>query len=421
MATPESSKPPSRPSSRSSSRKRSSTNLANLRLAPLSTRFAEPAPSSSQNTRRPRSPLDSPEFTRQHSTYLAGKSAPSTPGILSRSSSRTHFSGGGLSRRGELYDEKESEVTEPGEYFGHSTYERAEIGSGRISKARSEATLSMKKSKQGGRSSSRQGYARSSTSNAPSGTTTPRASRTKHSSVDEDWLTRTRVATGALLAESKGHSWYASRSAQVNVAPMDSTDDDDDDDNYEEMAAQAAREAQATGSLSPTSVRAPKERPWGSRYGSRSVSRRTSRRGSVTTPRPTMESQDLLSYFDSQFPDQLAEGESSADDEPEISQYPLGGITGFVDRLMSFGLFNAADDRDDTTDHSEAERRAETSEQAKARMDRELRRKREEKERLVAVKDDVVATTTPTAGSASDEGGWADVSYLLSVAAKAMF
>nr|POF16394.1 hypothetical protein CFP56_23912 [Quercus suber] len=417
MATSENSRPSSRPSSRSSSRKRSSTNLANLRLAPLSTRFAEPAPSSSQTNRRPRSPLDSPEFTRQHSTYLAGKSAPSTPGILSRSSSRTHLSGGGLSRRADLYDEEDINANDPGGYIGHGSYERAEIGSGRIPKARSEATLSMKKSKQGTTSTSRPGYARSSTSNAPSGATTPRASRTKHSSVDEDWLTRTRVATGALLAESKGQSWYAARSATTNVAPMDSTDDDgDDDDNYEEMAAQAAREARATGSLSPTSVRASKERPWGSRYGSRSVSRRTSRRGSVTTPRP-LESLDLLSYFDSQFPDA---DESSADDEPEIEPYPLGGITGLVDRLMGFGLFaSAADDRDDPTDHSEAERRAETAEQAKARMDRESRRRREEKERLVAVKE-AADIEAPVAADVA-EGGWADVSYLLSVAAKAMF
>lgn len=220
-----------------------------------------------------------------------------------------------------------------------------------------------------------------------------------------------------MLAESKGgQSWFASRTSANNLnQQLDSTDDDDDDDddNYEELAAQALRDANATGSLSPTSVRG-SEKPWGSRYGSRSVSRRTSRHGSLaTTPRP-LDSQDVTSYFDQSLAN--AGAAESPEEDTDPATYSFGGVAGgLVDRILGFSLFHVDEKEEMTEDESEREHVSETAGQAKERMEREARRRKEEKERLVAIKNGAAEDAK------KDEGGWADAAYLLSVAAKAMF
>ena len=409
---------------RSSSRsKRSTTNLSDLRLAPLSMKFAEP----SRNSTVAKSPYEeSPDagFAQHHSSYIHGKSAPSTLGILSRSSSRKHL-GGGLSRRGSLYEED-------GSYQYAAVARdptgavRVDVGSGQILKAKSEAALHVQQrlSGQGVLLRRKQQSARSKT-----GTSTP-AVRRRSNDPDNDWLTRTRASTHALLQEAKGQSWLASRESSTSLAHLDS--DDDEDEGYEEMAAMSARNTKLRpldDPPSPTFSRI-KSPAWGSRYGSRNASRHTSRRGSMTNMRTPLRTplagpigeEAIAGYFDQEpaititEPDFVDPEEGQRDDETEVAKltgersFGLGGI---VDRLMGFNLFKV-DEREETTE-DEAERGNETEDEVQARVAAEAKRNREERDRLTA------PPSAPQDADEQDQGGWQDAAWLLSVASKALF
>lgn len=397
--------------------KRSTTNLSNLRLAPLSTKFAEPP----QKSGTAKSPFEeSPEitFSRHHPSYLQGKSAPTTPGILSRSSSRRRLDGG-LSRRGSLYDDDV-----PYQYASVARDQsgglRVDVGSGQIPKAKSEAALLVhhRLSGEGVPLKKKKHHVHSRT-----GTISPVARR-KPKDTEDDWLTRTRASTNALLQEAKGQSWLASRDSSTSLAHLDS---DDDDEGYEEMAAMSASNANLQPLDSTSSAVAPRVKSpmWGSRYGSRSASRRTSRRGSRTdfhTPLAWPSGHDgSADYFDEDAlavptePDFVDPDEGDGADESEVAKltdersFGLGGI---VDRLMGFNLFNV-EEREETTD-DEADKGNDTEHEAKGRAATEAKRKLEEKERLTS-------PPAPTADAEQGDGGWQDAAWLLSVASKAMF
>ncbi|KAK4496378.1 hypothetical protein PRZ48_012358 [Zasmidium cellare] len=424
----------STPRSRSRS-KRSTTNLSDLRLAPLSTRFVEPPP----DRKTPKSPYEeTPDayFTRQHPSYIHGKSAPSTPGILSRSSSRKNL-GAGLSRKSSVYEEDDADdevsysYAAPVRHFGG---ERAEVGSGQIPKAKSDAALLLAQGQQrrdrerlagqGVPLSKRHRY----TGRPKSGMQTPKR---ESGVVDDSWLTHTGAITSALVQEGKGQSWLASRESSTSLAVPES-EDDEDDDHYEEMAALNASTAKlqlaAFDGGSPVSTR-PSRSGWGSRYGSRSASRRTSRLASpegTRTPRRA----DVVGYFDSHEPDLPEEepGFVNPQDRNEELEAQLEverlttsksfGMGNIVDRLMNFNLFKVDEGAETTDDESVHVRDDETLEEAKQRMAAELKRRREEKEKLVS--------QPPPAplGDGQEQGegaGWKDAAWLLSVASKAMF
>ncbi|KAI7710879.1 hypothetical protein KC353_g9368, partial [Hortaea werneckii] len=227
--------PRGRTTPRSSSRpKRSTTNLANLRLAPLSTKFTDDQPTNYTTSNSPCEEHNDFTFARNHSSYLQGRSAPSTPGILSRSSSRKHL-GGGLSRRGSLYEDE----TPPYQYAGAAQNPtdqlRTDVGSGQIPKAKSDAAL-LNQQRLSGYGVPLRGkqYRRSRT-----GTSTPTGRRISNGTAEndeddnDDWLTRTRASTHALLQEAKGQSWLATRDSSTSLAHLDSDADDiDDDEGY---------------------------------------------------------------------------------------------------------------------------------------------------------------------------------------------
>ncbi|KAK5724963.1 hypothetical protein LTR17_013348 [Elasticomyces elasticus] len=393
---------------RSSSRsKRSTTNLAGLRLAPLSTKFAEPT---SDEVARKASHDETPRvtFATQHSSYIQGKSAPSTPGILSRSSSRRNLSGG-LSRRGSLYDD--AVEYQYGAVRLHSgDGERAEMGSGQIPKAKSEATLSTRQAGSGALRK-KQYHGRSKT-----GTNTPRG---VHYADDEDWLARTRAATHDIVQEAKGQSWLASRNSSATLTHLES-DDDAIDDGYEEMAALSASQRRGGGMLSPTATRV-KSPMWGSRYGSRSGSRRSSRRGSATgvrTPLAVPAGLDMTSYFAEDVVAEPVEPEyfHAEYDEEEgelarLSDQQSYGMGGIVDRLMQFRLFSVAEKEEITTDEEDPGN--ETGNESDARRAEAAKTRRNE--RVTA------APTKPAPDEEQGEGGWQDAAWLLSVASKAIF
>lgn len=293
---------------------------------------------------------------------MQGRSAPSSPGILSRSSSRRHL-GGGLSRRGSLYDDA---ATAPGVAIVYPDSAREEAmqmrreGSGTIAKAKSEAALGL------GRQNQRlSGYGvpvsqkrlappRSKTASA----NTPRVrSRVRlAAAAEEDWLSHASAATNALLQEARGQAWLTSRDSPAALALPSS---DEDDEGYEEMAATARLDSPINaGTLSPSS---PTAYRWGSRFGSRNGSRRTSRRGSFTNLRTPLATAGLdapTGYFDlpnADYRDASADyiAEESEDDATagaaadehdeaeltKLAQNPSIGFGGIFERIAGMGWF----------------------------------------------------------------------------------
>ncbi|KAI5359794.1 hypothetical protein Slin15195_G116550 [Septoria linicola] len=471
------------PRSRSRS-KRSTTNLADLRLAPLSTKYE-----ASRGDGPLKSPLRTPydadseaDYARRHPSYLQGQSAPTTPGILSRTNSKRHL-GGGLSRRGSLYDHNNGEDADtendaPLSYTSsgpaRDSLLRADITSGQIPKAKSEATLLHADT------TARKALHRLSGPGVPlaanqqqqrnryqpargrrSGAATPTQRNHNALSEPDSWLTHTSAMTSALVREDKGQSWITTRQSSTSLAPpTDSEDDDSEDegDNYEEMAALAASTAKmqddAAGRMyagggggfyggydggSPVSTRQSRGSVWGSRYGSRPTSTRTSRLASpVGTRTPRRRTSDQShGYFD-QVPRgeeeerrQEAEREDDTEDDEQaiarLSQAEGFGLGNVVDRVMNFHLFGGVQHEGETTDDDNggyegnqlSVNEGESVEEAKKRMERERERRKGEKEMLT--KQPAPAPLGDGKGKGEVSAGWQDASWLLSVAAKALF
>ena len=302
--------------------------------------------------------------------------------------------------------------------------ERAEVGSGNIPKAKSEAALMQQQDRLAGRGVPVSRKYRSG-KRSRTGANTP---QTENSTSDTSWLTRTGAVTSAILQETKGQSWLASRDSTTSLAVPESVEDDDDE-QYEEMAALSASTARlqfSAGNMSPTSTRASR---WGSRYGSRAGSTRTSRLASPTGLR-TPRRGDVAGYFDDH-PMALPLEEAGViidrgrteqyEDQMEVERLTMSqsfGLGGFVDRLMKFNLFKV-DEHGDTTDDetSRGVDELETNDEARERMAAEAERKRKEKEKLVAQ-----LPPAPLGGGKDgkgEPGGWQDAAWLLSVASKA--
>ncbi|KAI7286134.1 hypothetical protein KC345_g1313 [Hortaea werneckii] len=443
---------------RSSSRpKRSTTNLANLRLAPLSTKFAEDQPVNYTTAKSPYEEHYDFAFARNHSSYLQGRSAPSTPGILSRSSSRKQL-GGGLSRRGSLYEDETPPYHYAGAAQAATDQARTAVGSGQIPKAKSDAALLSPQRLSGyGVPLKRKQYTRSRT-----GTSTPTGRRTSNGTTEDDndnddWLARTRASTHTLLQEAKGQSWLATRDSSTSLARLDSdVDDMDDDEGYEEMAAASSSSNTATTSqrqqpnrlrIDPPSPAAMRVRSpvWGSRYGSRSGSKRTSRRGSTTAFHTPMAGPATSAGAEGYFGgggdggEELYQGEQmepdfvdlppqvqhkggergvGAADEDELARLTSEksfGLGRLVDQIMGFHLFKVEEGQESTDDDEVEERERDELTDAASRVAAEAKRRREEKERLTAL--------PPAPRDVGDEGqgGWQDAAWLLSVASKALF
>ncbi|KAF2722461.1 hypothetical protein K431DRAFT_44590 [Polychaeton citri CBS 116435] len=415
--------------------KRSNMSLSDLRVAPLSAKFAEPPREYEPSKGLVESASDL-QFSKQHSSYLQGRSAPSTPGILSRTSSRKHL-GGGLSRRGSLYDEASGNGPYEYEYAAVSRdilgNTRVDVGSGQIPKAKSDAAMYQQRLKGKGVSLKKRVLIRPT-----SGTVTPRP---KHQGnpAEEDWLTRTGAATSALLQESKGQSWLASSQSTTSIDNLSA--DEDDDDQYEEMAALSASTAKlqyASGPGSPVQFRSGMLSPvqqrrstWGSRYGSRSASRRASRRSSFNgsrTPLASSHNADVIAgYFDEEplaFPDgpdfvDTDEG-NSEQDEAEVKRLTKDrsfGLGSLVDRLMGLDLFNV----DESEEASDQESRSSAS-KAEARDEAKTAQQQQQQQRL-RPNLAAIERTDGKEGVAEGEqpAAWSDAAWLMSVASKAMF
>ncbi|KFY34977.1 hypothetical protein V494_06312 [Pseudogymnoascus sp. VKM F-4513 (FW-928)] len=390
---------------------RSSTSLNALSLAPLTSRFPIEDADEAQVLQRPR-----PEHRL---SYLESPSVPPSPGILSssRSPSRTRT-------------------------------RRPQSSSG-IPKSKSSTQLHKDVTS-----------ALSKPQLHKSGAVTPGPRPThgnKHRSVasedftgffnrrkpdDDDWLLRTGSLITSASRESKGQAWLVSRASSTSLAGLDN-DEDSEDDPVAEYGFVRSRRASgdADDELSPVTTRsfAAHSRSasrFASRIQSRAQSRVQSRRGSrsglVLTP---LQAQEMDSYFqiggmDMAKPD-FVDVDEDTDAEPaqarhdemlmrRLAKTGTLGLGTWVERLMGWSLFAVEEDGEETDGEGEAGETETTDTDGegygRSRKERERQQWREMLEK--EAKEQGVALPPPPEGS--EEGGWGDAAWLLSVATKVL-
>lgn len=465
---------PRRSTSRS---KRPHPALSDLRLAPLSQQFAdEQRALQSTASTSIFSPLPNPNihvaYSANHSSYIQGRSAPTTPGILSRSSSRRTLHGGGLSRKSEIYEQEDGDdkiedtAAQPEPSTAPSfTYAAIQVSAdGRlrdsarryyeldgIPKAKSEAALHAAtqgpKSKHYSPISARHAglslqthcldAAKRSTGPHSAQLLTP-ASRSRRQAEREDWLTRAGIATNSLLRESKGQSWLASRDSATSLLDLDAAEEEEHEDKENRLSSSGLLTSRsavfADDEMSPFATRAGSR--WGSRFGSRVGSAKNSRRGSrvaLRTPLSTLEGQSYGQGSGQGYFDQVAGGPIKPDfvdaedeeevygevDEEEIAKLARGqrvGLGGIVDRLVGLTMFRVDEDREGSEDEED-----DREQKTQGRKEDAAWRAQIRQAGVQRVDDGGNDVGGPKVSQTKDtEGGWKDAAWLLSVASKVL-
>ncbi|KAI9643038.1 hypothetical protein NHQ30_008773 [Ciborinia camelliae] len=348
-------------------------------------------------------PPSNDDYFPDHTSYIENRSQPTTPSILSRSSSRTS-------------------VRKP-----------------------APMSLTIPKSK-----SSIHLTAAPRTPRTPghrSGTTTP----SRHSHLrntiapdnihistfserdgdDSDWLLRAGATISSSTRESKGQSWLVSRASSTSVQR------DADEDAFERELAREREHNSRRGSrrgsfdaddeFSPVTTRRSLSfgpaagtisRPM-SRYGSRANSRRGSRAALITPMTADKEG----GYFDSEFAHEefLAEpdfvdveeeafedGDEAKKDEAMVKKLARAsrlGLGGWVENLLGWSLFAVEEDEEDEYDTSD-EKGEESSLSS-----------RPSRQTLNEMGDTTVAEQMPPLNP-NQADAWHDAAWLLSVASK---
>lgn len=369
---------------------RSTTNLSHLSLAPLTSRIPFNDVDSFPEPLEPRS-------AHEHRTsYLEGRSAPTTPRLLSRSNSRVSLrktrTEGGL-----LKSKSSTHITLP-------------VKSGEAlptSKARKRAD--------------REGLTLSTFS-----------AKDRN---DSDWLLRAGALLSSETRESKGQAWLVSRASSTSL-----TGEGDEEDEALEKELTKERESRRNsmsrrGSLaggdaddeySPMITRMSfggRSRS-GSRFGSRTGSRIHSRRGSkaLFTPLTGKEKdKERDDYFDQNkefiaepdfvdVDEEVYDEDQAAEDDVIIRKLTRNGSMGlgyWVESLIGWNLFSVDEDGDET-DNETAEPMTDTSEKSGSAAPR----------RRDVVLEDVDVKKMPP--PQNDEGTWQDAAWLLSVATKVL-
>jgi hypothetical protein len=371
---------------------RSSTNLNQLSLAPLTSKLPltdhDDLPDQAVH---PRSSHGRPI------SYLEGRSAPTTPGILSRSSSRVSM------RKPIITGLTKSKSS-------------TNVASPRLTIPKSAASPVSGKSKRG--------FEKDEFS---------LASLTSADRNDSDWLLRAGALIASETRESKGQAWLVSRASSTSLTGHI-------DEDEEALERQLAREresrrtsrrgsaADADDEFSPVTTRMSfgGGSKSGSRFGSRATSRAQSRRGSranLFTPL-AMTEKERESYFsgveefvaEPDFVDvdeEVYEEDQAAEDEVIVKHLAKKGSLGlgvWVEKLMGWSLFAVEEDAEETD--------AETGEDKTDVSDASPVQKRSLKDTTPTPVDVGLDEKLPPPGP--DEGGWQDAAWLLSVATKVL-
>ncbi|KFY21341.1 hypothetical protein V493_07496 [Pseudogymnoascus sp. VKM F-4281 (FW-2241)] len=393
---------------------RSSTSLNALSLAPLTSRFPIDDADEAQIPQRPR-----PEHRL---SYLESPSVPPSPGILSssRSPSRSRLQ----RRKSSSGIPKSKSSTQIHKDVTSALYPKAQLHkSGALTPG------------------PRPTHGHKHRSIASEDFTLGFFNRRKPD--DDDWLLRTGSLITSASRESKGQAWLVSRASSTSLAGLDNDEDSEEDDRVAEYGFVRSRRpsGDADDELSPVTTRSfaahsRNASRFASRTQSRAHSRVQSRRGSrsglVLTP---LQAQDMDSYFQLGGINMAKPDFVDVDEDPEaepaqalhdemlmrrLAKTGTLGLGTWVERLMGWSLFAVEEDGEETDGEWE-ERETETTDTdgegyGKSRKEQERQRWREMLEK--EAKEQGVVLPPPPEGS--EEGGWGDAAWLLSVATKVL-
>ena len=412
-------------SSSTSRSRRSYPNLHNLSLAPLSSQYPLDAST-------PPSPDDELSATRTPRTsYIAQKSAPTTPGILSLSQSRS------TSRNG-----RQSKAYAYDSYF---ISERDDIrDAGDIPKAKSTNTLhpGVSFAEPVGQLEHKRHHTRKHTAPLPL-----RMPLHRHhtSESNNDWLHRAGLTIASETRDARGQGWLVRRESSTSlVSPVDPSEQHERDiRNIARLSGEPA-DIGDFPTFSPRMSRAGSRLH--SRVGSRVPSARQSRRGSRVGSRIDLamsgfpathhglEGDAEESLIEPDFVE--ADEDEGPDDEEEVARLARErgfGLGGWMDALIGWTLFSVDEDGEISSDEDEDdETKNLTKEEAKLMREVEAKRRKMEKESIIAasalkVEDKAgdeggeVKIDVPKPPEGQEASGWQDAAWLLSVASKALF
>lgn len=374
---------------------RSSTNINHLSLAPLTVKL--PIDGEYEAALQSLGPLNS---SRSISSYIQGKSAPTTPRLLS------HSPAGSRSR-----SHHRRTPSAPGVHVSKSTTHLAGIRTGR-SAATNGATTP-------GRGSSRRRKL---------------DDRELRGGDDSDWFLRTGALMTTETREYKGQSWLVSRQSSTSLAGLR----DDDDEAFErELALErdmtsrrtSRRASFATGDGGDDDFVSPLASRLHSRFGSRSQSVAGRRGGGAITPLDRdahdngyLDSSELQQEGPLSGPDfvnldeklEELERDDPHDDEAALRRlvrHGHGGAGSWIGNLVGWPLFSLQenDDEDDEEDEEDDSLTDATSQAGRGGWSAR---------HFEGVSNPPVEKLPPPA---TDEGAWKDAAWLFSVATKVMF
>jgi hypothetical protein len=414
--------------------RRSYPNLHNLSLAPLSAKYPLDASA-------PPSP-DEPTTHTPRTSYIAQKSAPTTPGILSLSQSRSNS-------RNRSSRHRTKPIYAYDSYFVNQDNPVRDAGD--IPKAKSTSILHPGVSfADDALGSEKKHHARKGTAPLPL-----RMPLVRHhtSEVDDEWWHRAGLAIAGETRDSKGQGWLVRRESSTSLVPEDGDDASAHEGNRMALLSGEHLGGDEFPTFSPRLSRAGSR--YQSRVGSRVQSARQSRRGSRVgsradlamtagmSPVSVRQSLDLPS-FDDRFmePDFVEADEESDGDEEEVARLARErgfGLGGWMDRLIGWTLFSVDEDGEASDDEEEGEDDANsnflpqnmTREELRLRREVEAKRRKLEREAIVAAsalkgrekesEDGSRPGTADIQRPPEEGGGWQDAAWLLSVASKALF
>ncbi|KAK4189903.1 hypothetical protein QBC35DRAFT_379229 [Podospora australis] len=395
---------------------RSSGNLTHLSLAPLTSKLPLRDSSSSDEVDLSESPTRITSYS-----YLQGKSAPTTPRLLSRSP------GGGPRNR-----DRGSSAQRAG-------------ATAKLPKSKSAVHLS--------RQSHGTRHATSPTSARRSGHH-HHGGLTKNERSDSDWLLRCGALISTETRESKGQAWLISRASSTSLSGVRDAEDEafeaelarerEEFNGYHSLthSRHASRRGSRRNSLHNLGEEDGLSSPAYSRYGSRSHSRSAitprsavfvedyfNSNGATPTGGITKEPADMEEIAGPDFvnldEDLEAAGDEDlntfgADDEAYVRKLVKGGNGGvgsWFGNVLGVKLFaveeedqeESEDDEDEDNDTAES-----SSDVESAMRERRVSSLRKLESAHMAAIDTSIPPPKP------DEGGWSDAAWLLTLASKVL-
>ncbi|KAF2491015.1 hypothetical protein BU16DRAFT_141413 [Lophium mytilinum] len=363
--------------------RRSHPNLTHLSLAPLSSKY----PLDASTPPSPSSP------TAQTPSYIANRSAPTTPGILSLSQSRSTSA-----TRSRRRPKTPTAAFAHDGYFPATPTETPQRAVGEIPKAKSTsvlvpglssittpATLAI-----AGEGKKRH-HLRTRTGGDFRLPTPLQRHHTTHEAADE-WLHRAGLAIAGETRESKGQSWLVRRASSTSLVRQS--------DGWDEHPSHEHEGVQLMKLLS------------GEHFEGGEA-------GWVSSPR----------VVEADF---VGSDEESVGDEEEVARLARErgfGLGGWMDRLMGWTLFSVEEDGESSDEEGEEEEEALTREEVLLKKEVEAKRRKMERETIIAASaagskgkevENENDVPIPELVPAEGEGGWQDAAWLLSVASKVL-